>query len=1152
MRTKKYLIKMLLGFIALFTLSAATAQQSVYWFAAPGVTSRNEGDKPIQLKVGGYTEETNVTIEIPANEFFTPISLTVPAFTYETIDLTPYLDWLESVADAVTSSGLKVTVDQPVTIYYEVNSANPALFPLKGEAALGTEFYTPFQTYTYNTRPLYGRARAAFDILATEDGTTVEITPTRELTGGHPAGVPFTVVLNEGEVYSAEAEYHTAEEHPAGSHIVSDKPVAVTVKDDRLSARIEWGVGSDLTGEQIVPISNLGTTYVAKQGFLNGGGTKIFILATEDNTELFINGSATPIATLSAGETYMYDLDEEAALIVTSAPSYVLHLSGMDTGLSEALLVPVEDEFFYTHLLFTTEENFLLHLLVFTEAGNETGFQVNGDASFVDPASFVAVPGTDLVAGNIYLTPDDIAPYQNNLLTNTAPYYTYALYADTTVSVSDIYYGFLNGITLLEDLEVAITVDSEISCEGNEGALTATATGGLEPYSYEWSTGATTASVTGLSEGTYFVTVTDANGSVAVAEESLVGLTPITVSLVSPTLDGGFNTSCNPEGDGSIELTITGDAPYSIAWSTGATDVTEITGLTPGAYSVTVTDANGCSEADDITLTGPENCQVEVAIIINSEIACNGDEGSLSAVATNGTAPYSYAWSNGETTATISGLTEGGYTVTVTDFYGTTASASEYLSGLEPFEISLFSPTVIGDFNTSCSPEGDGSIILTIEGSSTYTIEWSTGATGVTELEGLLAGTYSVVVTDANGCSEEAEITLSAPENCGCVLVPPTPEVTCSDCSVELSAAKSIVYPGETVCLTSAFNGWNINIQGGTVIVCDDVDLTNKNLILERDAHVIILPSASITVNDLNLNANTTTIDNYGTINLRYNFNYAGTVNNYGNIFVQYYTNCNSAGSILVNTGRIETGYLNINNSSYDNKGFTLVRYDSNFNSESVFINDCEFVNGRQLIVDSRINFTNNGIISVGTMFRFNSTATHFGGGSFIQTHDLFSNDTRIFNESTSCALIIVENSSKFNQGFISGPIFFCDLDGTIEQPGNLVLQGGAAFSCDDCLYDDGILKSSLIANKYVAPETSDATLAVYPNPASVGTYVYVELADTEFTLTVTTITGQVILVQEGAESIASFSTDGFVAGTYTVSTTDSEGNVQEATIVVE
>ena len=300
--------------------------------------------------------------------------------------------------------------------------------------------------------------------------------------------------------------------------------------------------------------------------------------------------------------------------------------------------------------------------------------------------------------------------------------------------------------TITEPAELTASIaDAAVDCfEDTDGVLTVVVTGGTEDYTITWNTtpAQSGATATGLAAGTYTATIVDANGCTETATGTVNEPTALTLS--GTTVD----VECNGAATGSIDITVGGGTlDYTYAWSNGAT-TEDISGLTAGVYSVTVTDANGCMI--DETFQIDESTDLE-ATVADTDVLCFGDaDGTLTVVATGGTPGYTYLWSDGQTTATATGLVAGTYTVTVTDANGCIGIGTGTVN--EPLDI-VIDETVT---QLNCNETNTGSISLDVNGGTgDYTYNWSGPGVNVTAQNqtGLEAGTYTVVVTDENNCS---------------------------------------------------------------------------------------------------------------------------------------------------------------------------------------------------------------------------------------------------------------------------------------------------------------------------------------------------------------------------------------------------------------
>jgi len=290
-------------------------------------------------------------------------------------------------------------------------------------------------------------------------------------------------------------------------------------------------------------------------------------------------------------------------------------------------------------------------------------------------------------------------------------------------------------------------VASAPECGITTGNIILVATGGNAPYTYAWSNGATTKDINNLPEGSYEVTVTDANGCSGIAASSVSINSDITATATTQA------PACDGE-NGSITLNVSGGrSAYTYEWNTGAT-TKDLMNVAPGNYIVTITDANGCTTSLAAAVESVSG--LTISNTTNSP-SCVGDAGgSITVEISGGVAPYTYAWTNGANTKDIANLMPGGYTLTATDANGciiTTTAVLEAPSSLS-IEANTTMPSCIGMV---------GSIDITVNGGTgNYTYEWNFGAR-TEDIEGLIAGDYTVTATDANGCQITSTSTIVVP-----------------------------------------------------------------------------------------------------------------------------------------------------------------------------------------------------------------------------------------------------------------------------------------------------------------------------------------------------------------------------------------------------
>ncbi|MES2621158.1 MAG: choice-of-anchor L domain-containing protein, partial [Bacteroidota bacterium] len=298
-------------------------------------------------------------------------------------------------------------------------------------------------------------------------------------------------------------------------------------------------------------------------------------------------------------------------------------------------------------------------------------------------------------------------------------------------------------------------------CNGGTVVLTATPASGVSPYSYLWSNGGTSPSITIATGGTYTVTTTDSYGCTANSSRA-VTISNLSVSGTST------NVSCIGGNNGAIDITVTGsNAPFTYNWGGGIASQ-DRTNLVTGTYNVTASNTVGCSVTATYTITQPAAALTTSAS--TTAVTCNGgNNGSINLTANGGVSPYSYVWNNAATTQDLNNLTAGSYLVTVTDFNGCTASRASNIT--QPTAIATSETHV----NESCFGQSTGSINLTVSGGTgAYSYIWSNSAV-VQDISLLAAGTYTVTVSDANSCTASRSVAITEPSVISPVLTATNP-----------------------------------------------------------------------------------------------------------------------------------------------------------------------------------------------------------------------------------------------------------------------------------------------------------------------------------------------------------------------------------------
>ncbi len=648
--------KLLLTLSVTFLLKAnfATAQvDTSFWFAVPEVTSQH-GDRPTYLRVSTLNDTSTITISVPANPDFTPIIDTIPPNSQRSYEFTNYLDSLEAQPpNTILNYGVYLEATNNVSAYYEVLGTSPVwgvvnsdLFVLKGRNALGTTFYTPFQSHWFNYPGI--DAWSSIDIVATEDSTQVIFTLTDEGLGV-PANQPDTIYLDRGQVYSIRAFYNGADRHLGGSLIQSDKPIAITLKDDSIFESNAY----DLAGDQIVPIELVGQEYALIKSSGPYHSDRAYIVATEDNTEIFIDGSNTPITTINKGQTYEYRPFNDISHIFASNPVYVFHVTGFGRELGGALIPSIGECTGSPQVSFVREtpESFKLNIII--ENGYESFFELNGTTNIINASDFEVIPGTNnewLYAG-VILNTSEIVPDSVYILKNDSADFHLGVMNGESTSVGFRYGYFSNFASSIE------LGEERYFCVAD--TVTLNAGGGKD--SYLWSTGDTTSTITVIDSGTYFVETVK---GVCVIRDTveIIWYPPIHEPLLYDD-----TASCISE-----ELIVRTDTGFvEFLWNTGSTS-DNIQANASGTYWVEVKNSNGCETSDTVDVTRYELPIHDITHEQNPDVFCT--DSMVDLYATPGF--VSYLWNTGETSDFITTDQNHSYWVEVTDSNGCTSRDS--------------------------------------------------------------------------------------------------------------------------------------------------------------------------------------------------------------------------------------------------------------------------------------------------------------------------------------------------------------------------------------------------------------------------------------------------------------------------------------------
>lgn len=620
-----------------------------FWFAAPAITYNSDGmhsDRPISLHFTTLSNAATITISQPANSSFKPIQLTLAANSCGVQELTPFIESLETKpANTPLNYGLLIRSTAFISAYYEEASPNnPDIFVLKGRNALGKFFLIPAQNIMQNgLTPGKLNATSSFDIVATEDNTIVTITPTNDIIGHTSAAGLFYITLQKGQTYSATATGILGIEHLMGSTVTSNKPIAITIKDDSIGGNVYYDC-EDLAGDQIVPVELLGTKYISIPGYLSKSSSStpptdhLFILATQNNTKITINGLIKTI--LNKGDTWHQKSINDVFYIEATLPVYVLQLSGYGCEVGHVLLPQIECTGSKTVGFMRSDKSvFFMHLLV--PAGGETKFKLNGNSSMIPVDSFhdvlnIPSSSTQWKYARIPLTASQLPLKSQAIVTNPIDFQLSIIDGDDT----GVRYGYFSNFNVFTAVPKTIPGTDKPFCE-NDSIQLFCDVGSSEDISFSWKgpngfvsteQNPVLRNLQFADAGTYTCVATKP-GCSSVAISITVNVTPPIQRLLSYN-----NHLCEKDtlvlsvSSTTVGATFLWAGPNGYSSSAGSNSFPGVSTAISGSYILTTTDAVGCFLKDTVFVT--VNPLPSVAITGNN-IVCEKDSLSLNGTSVN-------------------------------------------------------------------------------------------------------------------------------------------------------------------------------------------------------------------------------------------------------------------------------------------------------------------------------------------------------------------------------------------------------------------------------------------------------------------------------------------------------------------------------------
>lgn len=663
-------------------------------------------------------------------------------FTFSGLAEGSHQFWVRDALGCVTSTNVTV-IEPPVLVprivsatHVSCNGGNDGSITLGATGGWGAG------SYTYSTQPTSGFTTNAIFNTLSEGNYTFYV----RTNGNCPTPINFTIT--EPPVLTANIA--TAKIRPITCHGANDGAVTINIAGGTTPYKVAANGGAFVAGnfiEGLVPGNNNLRVEDAKGCFvllnvtINEPSVLQVSLVQKKETACLEAKGLAQVTGVGGSPPYSYQwLDVHNNILGTGAT-----LNNLNAGSYRVIVTDASGCIANLPIGISTLGAPQIQLMGTTPASCET--TADGTAT-IQITSGIAPVSLQWDNGQTTLTATGLTPGLH-LITLTD--------GDGCKTVEEV------TVPLGPQMLIQATTQTNPACfNGCDGSLVLQTTGGVVPYTYAWNIpGKTGNALNNLCAGYYAVTVTDAKGCTQTQTFQLTAPSPLSLQVKenkAPACFGGCDGRIVVEPNG-------GTAPYTYAWGHSATQTTAtVDGLCTGVYTVTVTDARGCQLTQSIRLSEPSELVIDLSQK-TPPLCHNASTGKLAVKVSGGVAPYTYQWdAPGQTnignSALLEGVTAGAYTLTITDANGCAKSANYILNN--PIALSL-QLVQSASKDPNCNKGCDG--VLRVQGqggTAPYTYRWSNGQTD-DEATGLCAGSHTVTITDANGCSLSASYELFEP-----------------------------------------------------------------------------------------------------------------------------------------------------------------------------------------------------------------------------------------------------------------------------------------------------------------------------------------------------------------------------------------------------